>query len=284
MASISSIPPKARALFLSSLSTLDRSATRLSTILSTSTGIDKFMLTIYYTLKLLYPQISRVRALRLQHHLSTFLTKANSALLPGESLIAVLQLSKTDAYLEEADKSMRLAAAMISEFRMITRLWGMLTMYRWAKGTWIAPPQDGIVKACTWGQITACSVYQVLENVAYLAGKGIVRGEAVSPARQKAMWLWSCRAWTVHTALEVVRLLRTRQLTGIGEKEASGEVGGKRVEEERAWWRSWFVNAAYAPMAVHYSVENGLIGDEVLGMLGVVVGYNTFGHMWAQSA
>ncbi|KAF2225883.1 hypothetical protein BDZ85DRAFT_258244 [Elsinoe ampelina] len=285
MASISTLPSKARALLLSSLSTLDRSSTRLSAILSTSTGIDKFMLTLYYTLKLIYPQISRLRALRLQHHLSAFLTKANSALLPGESLVAVLQLSKTDAWLAEADKSMRLAAAMVSEFRMITRLWGLLTMYRWAKGTWVAPPADGVVKAATWGQIVACTVYQALENVAFLAGKGILRGEAVGPERQKAMWLWSCRAWFVHTALEAVRLVRTRQIQGLGEKEGvNGEVSAKRREEEKAWWRSWFVNAAYSPMAIHYSVEGGLIADDTLGLLGLVVGYTTFGHMWAQSS
>ncbi|KAF4551237.1 Peroxisomal biogenesis factor 11-like protein 2 [Elsinoe fawcettii] len=284
MASISSVPPRARHALVSTLSTLDRSATRLSSILSTSTGIDKFMLTLYYTLKLVYPQISRIRALRLQHHLSAFLKSANSALLPGESLIAVLQLSKTDAYLAETDKSLRLLAAMISEFRMITRLWGLLTMYRWAKGTWVAPPQDTLVKAVTWGQITACTVYQALENVAYLAGKGILRGEAVSAERQKAMWLWSCRAWFVHTALEVVRLVRVRQLSGLGEKEVNGEVSEKRKGEEKAWWRSWYVNAAYTPIAMHYSTEGGLIGDDTLGLLGVVVGYNTFGHMWSQSS
>ncbi|TKX25728.1 hypothetical protein C1H76_2007 [Elsinoe australis] len=281
MAALASIPSKAQAAILQTFLKLDSTATRLSVLLSTPTGIDKFMLTIYYTLKLLYPQISRLRALRLQHHLSTFLIKASSALLPGESLVAVLQLSKTDERLAEADKSMRLAAAMIGEFRMITRLWGMLTMYRWAKGTWLSPPGDAVVRGCTWGQIAACSVYQVLENVAYLAGKGIIRSERLGPEAQKAMWLWSCRAWSVHTILEAVSLLRQRQVKE--QKGEKGEVETKKAEEQ-AWWRSWFVNAAYAPMAVHYSVENGLFSDDHLGVLGLIVGYNTFGHMWAQTA
>lgn len=265
---------------------LDRASGKLSGILSTAVGIDKFMLTGYYTLKLVYPQITRVRALRQQHFLQSHIETIDTGLQSGKTL-ALLHLDQTDQYLEATDKSARLLAATISEFRMITRLWGLLTMYRWAKGTWHAPPKDALIRYLTWGQIVACTGYQALENVAYLAGKGILRGQHFGAEQQKDMWLVSCRFWLAHTVFEAVKLLRQSQLSG---EESPGGYGAekegkiKKREETAAWRRAWYTNAAYAPMALHYSLENGLLSDDALGVLGVVVGYNTFGHLWRSAA
>lgn len=279
---VSSVPGDLSSMLSRLLSTLDSSATRLSAILSTSTGVDKFMLTIYYTLKLLYPQITRVRDLRMRAAVSaTPLAKTSPALVPGQAVAAVQLASPIDSWLVATDTSMRLTAAMVSEFRMISRLWGMLTMYRWAKGTYLAPPPDSPI---VWGQIAACSAYQVLENVAYLAGKGIIRGDWVSPERQGKMWVLSCRFWLVHTALEAWRLLRERQRAK--KTAATGEKEDKirTKEAKKAWNRAWYINAGYAPMALHYSIPTGLISDDALGVLGLIVAYNSFGHMWRQAA
>lgn len=270
------------------LQNFDTSATRLSAILSTSTGVDKFLLTIYYTLKFLYPQIARVRALRLRSQVSEVLKTASPALIPGEAVIAVQRLGRTDQALAATDVSLRNLAALVSEFRMISRLWGLLTMYRWARGTWNAPPPGTRVDAAiVWGQIGACTVYQALENVAFLAGKGVLRGDWVSPERQATMWVVSCRFWFAHTVLEAWRLVREsrrtkmeNRLNATGEKEAKIQAR----QQKKAWYRAWWTNAGYAPMALHYSLANGLISDDTLGALGLVVAYNSFGHMWRETA
>ncbi|KAF2156955.1 hypothetical protein K461DRAFT_273049 [Myriangium duriaei CBS 260.36] len=100
------------------------------------------------------------------------------------------------------------------------------------------------------------------------------------------MWVLSCRFWFVHTVLEGVRLVREKQRVNqrarvVGEEK---EEKVRAKEEQAAWYRAWYSNAGYAPMALHYSFASGLISDDVLGALGLVVAYNSFGHLWRQSA
>lgn len=178
--------------------------------------------------------------------------------------------------------------------------------------TYLAPPEDGIVRALTWGQVVACAIYQGLENGAYLAGKGVLGWKKERVARG---WVWSGRAWCAYVALELARLgyewrelkgregaRRERGSVGLLEKspsaEEEGEVVGKgelelrmdEVEDEsvRERWGKWYkevgVNVAYAPMTVHYSLEDGILGEGVIGGLGAVVGALSIGQAWKEAA
>lgn len=60
-----------------------------------------------------------------------------------------------------------------------------------------------------------------------------------------------------------------------------GEVAEERWEK---WTRELGINTAYAPITVHYSLENGPLGEGSLGALGAVVGWLTFGRAWRASA
>ena len=66
--------------------------------------------------------------------------------------------------------------------------------------------------------------------------------------------------------------------------EGEGAVGVQRQQEVQAWRRAWWANAAYSPMTVHYSVDGGILSDDQLGLLGVIIGFIGFGHLWKQSA
>lgn len=55
-------------------------------------------------------------------------------------------------------------------------------------------------------------------------------------------------------------------------------------EKWKKWTRELGVNAAYAPITVHYSLENGALGEGSLGALGMVVGWLTIGKAWRESA
>ena len=63
------------------------------------------------------------------------------------------------------------------------------------------------------------------------------------------------------------------------------EFGAKleRVREEGRWWRVVCVNAAYAPLTVHCSVEGGWVGDGVVGRLGMVVGWVGLRELWRRT-
>lgn len=194
---------------------------------------------------------------------------------------------------------------------MFLRLWGLLGIYSWGVSTYFTPPKDGIVKAITWGQVVACVIFQSLENGAYLAGKGVLGWKKERVARA---WIWSGRAWCAYVALELARLgYEWRELKGqdlerrkrktmeleksqLAEKEGEmvekGELESRmdKVEDEELkerwdkWYRATGVNVAYAPMTVHYSLEDGILSEGVIGALGAVVGALSFGQVWKATA
>ena len=71
-----------------------------------------------------------------------------------------------------------------------------------------------------------------------------------------------------------------------GELQLSEErAGDERVRKRWAKWRTEVgINAAYAPMTVHYSLKNGPLSDGVIAALGCVVAWLTFGQAWRESA
>lgn len=60
------------------------------------------------------------------------------------------------------------------------------------------------------------------------------------------------------------------------------------AKEEKEWLARWKtrlgVNAAYAPMTVHYSFENGFLSDQSKAALGCIVAWLTFGDAWRKTA
>lgn len=57
-----------------------------------------------------------------------------------------------------------------------------------------------------------------------------------------------------------------------GEAEEEKEVKATKAKEVEKWWRSLVVNAAYVPMTMHWSVENGILSDGFIGAFGMVAG------------
>jgi hypothetical protein len=134
-------------------------------------------------------------------------------------------------------------------------------------------------------QVIANILFQVLENGAYLSGKGIL---SWSKESQKAAWLWSSRFWGVHVFLDFVRLgkeLLSRMENGEGEK---GEgIFVKSGESSTEFWRRWrrqlVTDAAYAPLTVHWGMEGGVFGEEWVGVLGSVAGCAGLWEQWRKS-
>jgi len=279
------------------LSRIDSILTHLGRVLVTAAGTDKLLMTIYYVLKLIYPTIARLRTLRAQQFLARFVQKASDTPLPGGTLVATFASVPGNDRLGSVEASTRNLAGVISDFRIFVRLWGMIGIYGWARSTWYSPPEDSVVRGLVWAQIAANVGFQLFENVAYLASKGVLRGPRFDEKRQTVWWMWSSRFWAGHVGLEALRLLRVWQLF----ERKSGHAGGKadmanskvsssggidaetRSVEVNAWRRAWTVNAAYAPMTIHYSLERGLLSDEWLGVVGLIAGTTGFKQIWEQT-
>jgi len=148
----------------------------------------------------------------------------------------------------------------------------------------MAPPKDLVQRNITWAQVLVNIFYQVLENGAYLSSKGILGWDG---KKQNRAWVWSSRFWAAHVGLDFGRLgyefwLRTR-VAGKG-KEIEKEGGVVEEREVRVWRRELAVNLAYAPLTVHWSLEEGLVSDLFVGVLGSVAGVVGFRELWKNTS
>jgi hypothetical protein len=183
----SSLPPR-----------LSSNLHHLTRTLSTATGLDSFLATACYTSLFLHTQISSTTP-------SGFL-RASSRIPTGPPALKALYTA-------------------LEDHRIFSRLFGLFPLYTSLVEAWRKPHRDPIVKTLLYASLTAGTVFQVLENVALLVGKGVFRGEKL---RERESWFWvvSNRFWLAQLGFEVLRLARVRQL------KFREELGAERVVEE----------------------------------------------------
>ncbi|KFY50816.1 hypothetical protein V495_00082 [Pseudogymnoascus sp. VKM F-4514 (FW-929)] len=158
---------------------------------------------------------------------------------------------------------------------MFARLFGLFGIWQWGKSAILAPSADPVERHIVNAQVLVNTIYQVLENGAYLSSKGVL---GWSPEKQGKAWTWSSRCWCAHTALEFVRLARERQI-----RKRAGEKGEEAVKD-LAWQREVLINSGYAPLTVHWSLEGGIISPLVVGLCGTFVGAVKMNRLWEATA
>ncbi|OAL46775.1 hypothetical protein IQ07DRAFT_590301 [Pyrenochaeta sp. DS3sAY3a] len=285
----------------------DRTLLRLAALLSTPSGTDVLLCTISYTLTLVRALLSRLLERRLASIATAIAEKADGILLPGETLIASLPAPASTKLIAQVVGSSKALADTISDFRIFVRMWGLVGMYTWARGTYTSPlPSDAstkekILRQLTWASIASCVGFQVLENGAYLSSKGALTSATwtgdVGKARENNWWLWSSRFWAVYVGVELARLGVVRFYNEgkrlVDDVVDDGEKEGKLRREERVkqaslenwlWWKDLASNLAYAPMTIHWSLEQGLLSDWGVGACGMVAGGALLLDAWRKTA
>jgi hypothetical protein len=134
-----------------------------------------------------------------------------------------------------------------------------------------------------------------MENVAYLTAKGVLPRRSVERWGSLGKWaLWSTRAWLGHVMLEFVRLARSRQLAARSASASATDVEkGATTPEEiaaqaaavRAWRKSLVSAMSWAPLCLHWSVEEGIgISRALTGVLGFSAGAWALLDAWKATA
>jgi hypothetical protein len=268
----------------------DHTLLHLARLLSTPSGTDVLLCTTSYTLTTITSAIA---------------TKTSGILLPGETLIATLPAPTSTKVLAQVVGASKALADTIADYRIFVRLWGVLGLYTWARGTWVdglpgdASTKEKTLRGLTWASIVSCVGFQVLENGAYLSSKGALTTASwtgdVGKARENRWWLWSSRFWAVYVGIELVRLGVVRgwkekrgiAVQGDGEKEDKIR-GEERLKADKLekwlWWKDVISNMAYAPMTVHWSLEQGLLSDWGVGACGIVAGGSLLADAWRRTA
>ena len=257
---------------LFSLPTTDARVAHLNRILATSSGADTTLTLVGYSLYFVASQIPRLEALNLRARASSFLS--NNA--PKTQALASGAVSP----LADLAISTKTLAGMCSDFRAFTRLWGLLGIYAAVRKLRATPPSDSVLHGLAWSKTLSLGAYLVYENGYYLAGKGVLRGW--SAEKQKLWAKTSLKLFFAYVLLDWVSLFRQRQLRE--EKKEKEGFAESMKDEEAVWWRTAIIDAAYTPLAAHWSSENGMLSDGWVGALMSLVGLVKFRAAWAQTA
>ncbi|KAK5664334.1 hypothetical protein OQA88_555 [Cercophora sp. LCS_1] len=263
--------------------------TRLNKALSTPSGIDTVMLFLCYTSRFGSSILTSLSTSLLRRSARDWLALV-AALPKGTTVL----FSATDA----AAKPTTAAAAsalvlagrlknlsnLLSEARMILRLWALLGMYFWGKGlvqkaiaSWrgASTEKEGEKESKTgtvinWARLLLCVALQGLENGAYLSQRGVL---GWSPKQQGSAYKWGSRFWAAYIGIELGRLL-------------SEGTGGKKVYEaaETAEWRKKVArNMAWLPLTLHWSTDTGLVSEPWVGFLASIPGIIQMRDLWAET-
>ncbi|KAI5305974.1 hypothetical protein KEM56_002686 [Ascosphaera pollenicola] len=261
---------------------LDSFIRRLTKLVSTNTGEDRFIGTCGYVAQIIHYLISPAFASLINRYRS----------LRGKSLIVAPSVSNKDA----AKISPRLLAlsALASETRTTLRLLGLFPLLTWGSSTLKSPPKDKILGPITFTQIISIILYQFLENVAWLTSKGVLPPNNFIVRRLGGIprtFIHSVRFWLFYIVLQLFKLARERQLARQARltKEATGRLDKEALQAEtqglRAAKQSLVSSLSWLPLCMHWSFENGIgVPQEAVGLLSFTAGAWALKDLWAATA
>ncbi|KAK2753221.1 hypothetical protein FQN54_007912 [Arachnomyces sp. PD_36] len=264
------------------LSNADTIIGRVDRLLSTSSGLETVLSTINYTSSTLH------------HLLSSRLALA---------LISRLRLRRTHPQPATTTSFHPLSSlsSLISETRTSLRLLGLIPLCTWGSHTLSGQQsRDPLLHRLELLQVFLNIIYQALENVAFLAEKGVVSKSLLERRGGVGRWyIWSTRAWLGHVLLEFVRLAREHALRKRRQAEAGSstrsqgqtptltpeEAQAAREKELYTWKKSLVNNLCWAPLCVHWSFEQGAgVPEEVTGFISLMAGVWGLRDSWRATA
>ncbi|KAI2706489.1 hypothetical protein CBS147372_400 [Penicillium roqueforti] len=270
---------------LAALTTTDVTIRRLDLLLSEANGQERVLATINYVASML-------------HHLTA--SAPWIALQTKLGILARLKGRVPTKNVTPASSKSKFAAlsSLASETRYNLRLFGLLPLWIWGADTLKSPPADPILHALTVLQVISNVIYQLLENVGYLASKGVVSKRFVDKYGGVAKWeIWSTRGWFGHIFFQFFVLWRQsvlRRQRLAAQRAAAGTVETKETKAEdsealrleiRAWRKSMVNNVIWAPLCLHWCLEKGIgIPDSLTGLISFCAGAWSLHDCWAGTA
>ncbi|KAL1987397.1 hypothetical protein VTN96DRAFT_4113 [Rasamsonia emersonii] len=266
------------------LLTTDVTMARLNKLLSTSDGLGSVLSTLNYGSHALHYLLASLPSTAVRNRLRLLLLYK----LRGQNPTIVLYSSSPSS---SSIPPLLALSKLISETRYTLRLFALISIWTWGSATAKSPPRDRVLRIVAYLEVLSILVYQALENVAYLASKGIFGKRLVKRTGGVDAWyLWSTRAWFGYVLLEFVRLgresvlFRRREeerkkiraestLSETEKREEEQKEEEARRQEIRKWRKSLVNNLAWAPLCAHWSLEKGIgLPESLTGFIGLIAG------------
>ncbi|OQU94850.1 hypothetical protein CLAIMM_01141 [Cladophialophora immunda] len=158
-------------------------------------------------------------------------------------------------------------SSLISDWRKTQRLTGLIPLYvrlKFLISRKTFREMDPVLHRLVLLQCNAYIIFQAIENICHLHGKGILPSSVVEKRGGIAKWIaWSCRAWCVGVVSDFLRLWREAE---IEKKNGAKKTAQEQADFNRKWWNEFMVTACWFPVAVHSSFYP--TGIPVLGITG----------------
>ncbi|KAJ5105757.1 Peroxisomal biogenesis factor 11 [Penicillium alfredii] len=252
-------------------------------ILSTSTGQDSILGSIEYFSHALHYLFTSQQWIRLQRRLG----------FPARR--------KSDIALESVGRSpsssLMLLSSLLSDTRYTLRLFGLVSLWTQTSEIIQTPPEDAAIHALEVIQLLASIVYQLLENVAYLASKNILPRRIIEKWSDIDRWyMWSARGLLIHMLLQLGKLWREKTLRRRREETSTSSISltksvdGARMavktQEARgleilAWRKDLFSSSVWALLCLNWSYGGGIgIPDKVTGALSLLADSVVLRDLW----
>ncbi|GJP87172.1 hypothetical protein AlacWU_00071 [Aspergillus niger] len=268
---VSSITGARRRQLLAALKSTDRTVDRFDRLISTAAGQERVLAVTGYLAHTLHHILSSAPWIAFQARLSLLARLRNKSTSPSPKPTP------------SSSSSSRLLAlsSLMSETRFTLRLLGLFPLWTWGSQTLKHPPADKPLYILTLLQVFVNVIYQALENVGYLAQKGIVSKKFVDRWGGIDKWyIWSTRAWFGHIFFQFFVLWRGTVLRRRKMKEEAGVEGvGKEEKREalrketRAWRKSLVNNVCWAPLCLHWCFEKGIgFPEHLTGLVSFMAG------------
>jgi len=248
--------------------------------LGTWSGSDKLFMIIQYAVKIIVPLLN-LRA-RLQHR-------------------AGLRDNPTS----RAAQSYARLGSIVSDSRILWRIWGLLPIVQWLISLERNPQPTRNLLTIERLQGWSMLAYYPLEHLYYLCSHGVIPSTVPSLGsffsstakpimlEPNTLGIWSCRFWALYVVLQFAHLREDRMLLQLRQRalrkaRGTGLTPTEKQELQQRWdayWNEVVVNLGYLPLTIHWSLEKGLFKDEIwVGLFGLIAAIASFRSGWKATA
>lgn len=269
-------------------SAVDAFLLHLHRCIKTRGGTDTVLLFAAYSARLTGAILDVLSRTALRHSAQKLVEMAFKPPLPTSASLAIAPAPPLAVAALNLSQRLQAFVGMLSEWRTMNRLWGIIGMYMAAKDLLVklraGKPEQGDEKTPAASkfnttietlQVVALTAYHIGEATAWFSSKGVIK---ISPKNSALAGAISVRSWGAYVFMELGRLLAQRRQ----------RVPSDDITAEKEWKSNWFTEfthtLAWAPLTIHWSMAEGFLPEIAIGALAAYPATSYMKALWRETA
>ncbi|KAH7463996.1 hypothetical protein FOMA001_g17915 [Fusarium oxysporum f. sp. matthiolae] len=251
-------------------------------------GTDTVLLFTTYSARLIGAILNVLGRTSLRHSAREMMEQAFHLLPSTTVVVSAASAPPLAAFALSIAKRIRACTDMLGEWRLMNRLWGIISTYVAARDFVLrlrcqkqdknrekVPFPDRFNTLVETLQFLLLFGYHISEASYWFSTKCII---TLSPETTSKVSLYGARLWSTWVFLELGRLLVERS-----RRTPTGDVAAE--EEWSANWMNSFIGILpWAPLSVHWGTQGGLLPEITIAALATWPASNKMRNLWRQTA